>query len=146
MENNKDINLKTLKTMNQEFKQKQSAVISILDDYAAMLTAMVGDNAEIEKVANRAKDMAKAFAQLESIFDKFENVDSSYGLETFISQDEYMRWLIGRLDADRTNNDLVKIVETTLNHLMLVMMCEISTCSSVKSKGLICGLEELINK
>ena len=132
--------------MNQEFKQKQSVVISIMDDYAAILAAMIVDNAEIEKVANKAKDMAKAFTQIGGIFDKLENADSSYGLETFISQDEYMRWLIGRLDAERANNDIVKIVENTLNHLMLVMMCEISTCSRVKSKGLISGLEELIKK
>ena len=132
--------------MNQDFKQKQSAVISNMNDYAAIAAAMVGDNAEIEKVANKAKDMAKAFAQMESIFDKIENADSSYGLETFISQDEYMRWLIGRLDADRKNNDLVKIVENTLNHLLLVMMCEINTYSSVKTKSLINGLEELIKR
>ena len=138
------LNLNVFNTMNQDFKQKQSAVISNLNDYAAIAAAMVGDNAEIENVVNRAKDMAKAFAQMENIFDKIENADSSYGFETFISQDEYMRWLIGRLDADRKNNDLVKIVENTFNHLQLVVMCEIKTYSSVKAKNLISGFGKLI--
>ena len=130
--------------MNQDFIQKQSAVISNLNDYATIAASMVGDNAEIEKVVNKAKDMAKAFVQMESIFDKIENADSSYGLETFISQDEYIRWLIGRLDADRKNNDLVKIVDNTFNHLQLVVMCEIKTYNIVKAKNLISGLEKLI--
>lgn len=130
--------------MNKEFKLKESKVISNLNDYATILTAMVGENGKIEKVVNRAKDLAEAFAQLESTFDKFENADSSYGLESFISQDDYMRWLIGQLDVDRTNNDLLKIVENTLNLLMLIMTCELRTYYTINAKGLFSDLEELI--
>jgi hypothetical protein len=37
------LNLNVFNTMNQDFKLKQSAVISNLNDYAAIAAAMVGD-------------------------------------------------------------------------------------------------------
>lgn len=55
----------------------------------------------IEGLWKRTEDMAKAMPTTESIFDKIENAGSSYALDVYLQQDEYMRWLLSALDADR---------------------------------------------
>jgi len=123
--------------MNSEFKQKLSTVIKNLSDYSNQLKNMAGTEPTIEKLWKKVEDMANAMPTTESIFDKLENAESSYALDVFLQQDEYMRWLLSELDADRGNGSLQKIVENTLTMLMLVQMCEFHVYGTCKAKGLI---------
>lgn len=132
--------------MNEEFKKKQAMVITYLNDYSNLLMNMVGDNHNIQKIVDKVTDMSKGLMSLDAIFDNFENIDSSYGFEVFESYNEYMRWLISRLNADRNNGDLIRIIENTLNLLMTNIMCEIRTLGTVKAKGIISGLEDMLKK
>lgn len=130
--------------MNSEFKQKLSTVIANLHDYANQLKIMAGTETAIEKLWKKAEDMAKAMPMTESIFDKIENVESSYALDVYIQQDEYMRWLLSALDSDRDNASLQKIVENTLTMLTLVQMCEFQIYSTSKAKGMIKDIDSLL--
>ena len=130
--------------MNSEFKQKLSTVIANLRDYANQLKNMAGAEPAIEKLWKKAEDMAKAMPMTESIFDKIENADSSYALNVFLQQDEYMRWLLSEQDADRGNGSLQKIVENTLTMLTLVQTCEFHVYSTSKAKGMIKDIESLL--
>lgn len=132
--------------MNEEFKKKQAKVITYLNDYSNLLMNMVGDNHNIQRMVDKVTDMSKGLSLLDAIYDNFENIDSSYGLEVFVSYNEYMGWLISRLNADRNNGDLIRIIENTLNLLMTNIMCEVRTLGNVKAKGIISGLEEMLKK
>lgn len=130
--------------MNSEFKQKLSTVIVNLHDYANQLKNMAGIEPAIEGLWKKAEDMAKAMPTTESIFDKIENAESSYALDVYLQQDEYMRWLLSELDADRGNGSLQKIVDNTLTMLTLVQMCEFHVYSTSKAKGMIKDIESLL--
>ena len=130
--------------MNSDFKQILSTVIANLRDYANQLKNMTGTEPAIERLWKKAEDMAKAMPTTESIFDKIENADSSYALNVYLQQDEYMRWLLSVLDTDRGNTSLQKIVENTLTMLTLVQMCEFQIYSTSKAKGLIRDIGSLL--
>lgn len=130
--------------MNSEFKQKLSTVIANLRDYSNQLKNMASSEPAIEGLWKKAEDMAKAMPTTESIFDKIENADSSYALNVYLQQDEYLRWLLSVLDTDRGNTSLQKIVENTLTMLTLVQMCEFQIYSTSKAKGLISDIGSLL--
>ncbi len=130
--------------MNSDFKQKLSTVIANLRDYANQLKNMTGTETAIEGLWKKAEDMAKAMPTTESIFDKIENADSSYALNVYLQQDEYMRWLLSVLDTDRGNTSLQKIVDNTLTMLTLVQMCEFQIYSTSKAKGMIKDIDSLL--
>ena len=130
--------------MNSEFKQKLSTVIAYLHDYANQLKNMAGAEPAIEKLWKKVEDMAKAMPKSEGIFDTIENADSSYALDVYLQQDEYMRWLLSELDADRGNTSLQKIVENTLTMLTLVQTCEFHVYCSSKAKGMIKDIDSLL--
>lgn len=132
--------------MNDDFKNKQAKVVSYLNDYSNLLMNMVGDNNDIQKLVDKVTDMAKGLSTVDAIFDNFENIDSSYGFEVFETNNEYMEWLISRLNTDRNNGDLIRIIENTLNLLMTNIMCEIRTFGTVKAKGIISGIEKMMKK
>ena len=123
--------------MNSEFKQKLSTVIANLSDYSKQLKNMAGTEPVVEVLWKKAEDMVKAMPTTESIFDKIENADSSYALDVYLQQDEYMRWLLSELDADRGNTILQKIAENSLTMLTLVQMCEFHVYGTSIAKGLI---------
>lgn len=123
--------------MNSEFKQKLSIVIANLCDYANQLKNMANSEPAIERLWKKAEDMAKAMPTTENIFDKIENEDSSYALDVYLQQDEYMRWLLSALESDKDNVVLQKVVENTLAMLSLVQMCEFHVYGTSKAKGLI---------
>lgn len=130
--------------MISDFKQKLSTVIANLRDYANQLKNMTGTETAIEGLWKKAEDMAKAMPTTESIFDKIENADSSYALNVYLQQDEYMRWLLSVLDTDRGNTSLQKIVDNTLTMLTLVQMCEFQIYSTSKAKGMIKDIDSLL--
>lgn len=130
--------------MNSEFKQKLSTVIKNLSDYSNQLKNMAGTEPTIEKLWKKVEGMANAMPTTESIFDKIGNTDSSYALEVYLQQDEYIRWLLSVLDADRGNTSLQKIVENTLTMLTLVQTCEFHVYGSSKAKGMIKDIDSLL--
>lgn len=130
--------------MNSEFKQKLSTVIANLSDYSNQLKNMASSEPVIEKLWKKSEDMTKAMHTTESIFDKIGNTDSSYALDVYLQQDEYIRWLLSVLDADRGNTSLQKIVENTLTMLTLVQTCEFHVYSSSKAKGIIKDIDSLL--
>lgn len=130
--------------MNSDFKQILSTVIANLRDYANQLKNMTGTEPAIERLWKKAEDMTKAMPTTESIFDKIEYADSSYALNVYLQQDEYLRWLLSVLDTDRGNTSLQKIVENTLTMLTLVQMCEFQIYSTSKAKGLISDIGSLL--
>lgn len=127
--------------MNSEFKQKLSTVIKNLSDYSKLLKNMAGTEPAIEVLWKKAEDMAKAMPTTENIFDKIENADSSYALDVYLQQDEYMRWLLSALESDKDNVVLQKVVENTLAMLSLVQMCEFHVYGTSKAKGLITDID-----
>lgn len=130
--------------MNSEFKQKLSTVIANLTEYANQLKNMAGTEHAIEELWRKSEDMVKAMPMTESIFDKIESAESSYALDIYLQQDEYMRWLLSVLDADRNNAVLQKVVENTLTMLALVQTCEIHVYGTSKAKGLIKDIDSLL--
>lgn len=130
--------------MNSEFKQKISTVIANLHDYANQLKTMAGTEPAIEELWKKAEDMVKAMPKTESVFDTIENANSSYALDVYLQQDEYMRWLLSELDADRGNGSLQKIVENTLTMLMIVQTCEFHVYSTSKVKEMIKDIDSLL--
>lgn len=127
--------------MNSEFKQKLSIVIANLCDYANQLKNMANSEPAIERLWKKTEDMAKAMPTTENIFDKIENADSSYALDVYLQQDEYMRWLLSALESDKDNVVLQKVVENTLAMLSLVQMCEFHVYGTSKAKGLITDID-----
>lgn len=127
--------------MNSEFKQKLSTVIKNLSDYSKLLKNMAVTEPAIEVLCKKAEDMAKAMPTTENIFDKIENADSSYALDVYLQQDEYMRWLLSALESDKDNVVLQKVVENTLAMLSLVQMCEFHVYGTSKAKGLITDID-----
>ena len=130
--------------MNSEFKQKLSTVIANLHDYANQLKTMAGTEPAIEELWKKAEDMAKAMPKTENIFEKIENADSSYALDVYLQQDEYVRWLLSELNSDRDNAVLQKVVENTLTMLTLVQTCEFRVYSASKAKEMIKDIDSLL--
>lgn len=91
--------------MNNVFKKKQAKVISNLQDYSDLLVTMVVDNHNIQKLVDKVNDIAKGLSSIDLIFDKFDNFESSFGLEVFETYNEYMKWLINYLNGNRNNDD-----------------------------------------
>lgn len=75
--------------MEQSFKNKQSSVIANLNDCVAILEKMTEDNTSINVLVEKCKDFSKTIVEIESLFDKVAPDILSYGLEVFISNDEY---------------------------------------------------------
>lgn len=132
--------------MEQSFKNKQSSVIANLNDCVAILEKMTEDNASINVLVEKCKDFSKTLVEIESLFDKVAPDILSYGLEVFISNDEYLRWLIKQLDDDRKNQNLIKIIDNTLSLIMSILMCEISIYSKIKAKEMLSNCSDNINK
>lgn len=130
--------------MEQSFKNKQSSVIANLNDYVAILEKMAEDNASINVLVEKCKDFSKTIVEIESLFDKVAPDILSYGLEVFISNDEYLRWLIKQLDDDRKNQNLIKIIDNTLSLIMSILMCEISIYSKIKAKEMLSNCSDNI--
>lgn len=126
--------------MNQEFKNKQARVVNNFDYYAVALQGMVSDNSAIGALVAKVKDISKAIAKTESVFDKVSTLDSSYSLEVLFLQDEKMKWMIGLLDADKQNGNLIEIIDNTLSLMMSVMMCEIRTLGLDKAQAIMKGI------
>ena len=132
--------------MEQSFKNKQSSVIANLNDCVAILEKMTEDNASINVLVEKCKDFSKTIVEIESLFDKVAPDILSYGLEVFISNDEYLRWLIKQLDDDRKNQNLIKIIDNTLSLIMSILMCEISIYSKIKAKEMLSNCSDNIKK
>lgn len=132
--------------MEQCFKNKQSSVIANLNDCVAILEKMTEDNASINVLVEKCKDFSKTIVEIESLFDKVAPDILSYGLEVFISNDEYLRWLIKQLDDDRKNQNLIKIIDNTLSLIMSILMCEISIYSKIKAKEMLSNCSDNIKK
>lgn len=131
--------------MNQEFKDMQAQVVKNFDEYAVALQGMAAENSAIDALVAKVKDISKAIAKIERIFDQVATLDSSYSLEAFLLQDEKMKWMIGLLDADKQNGILIEIIDNALTLMMSVMMCEIRTLGLDKAQAIMKGIAEKMN-
>lgn len=128
--------------MDNKFQQKQAEAISKMTDYAAKLSQMTVDNSKISEVCDKVTEIISALKKAESVFDKFNNADASYGIQAILSTDDYLNWLIDHLDKDRQNNDWIRVLQETLNLLMCVFASEMGVHVNNKANSILSDLKK----
>lgn len=128
--------------MDNKFQQEQAEAISKMTDYAAKLSQMTVDNSKISEVCDKVTEIISALKKAESVFDKFNNADASYGIQTILSTDDYLNWLIDHLDKDRQNNDWIRVLQETLSLLMCVFASEMRVHFNNKANSILSDLKK----
>ena len=128
--------------MDNKFQQKQAEAISKMTDYADKLSQMTVDNSKISEVCDKVTEIISALKIAESVFDKFNNADESYGIQAILSTDDYLNWLIDHIDKDRQNNDWIRVLQKTLSLLMCVFASEMRVHFNNKANSILSDLKK----